>query len=205
MAIDLNKPIGAPAAASTALPRKTTMNLLVHERKARGAWKYVLAGLILACLVALFAKFAVLDVFSQVDLKQTELFAAQQELAAVEKQLENYDEVLEEYRSYTGITSDGGIDALEVMNMVGRVVQSRATVSAASTSEGKLQVNVKGITLDELGKLADTLQAEGMIESVAVTTANEATGKAAADEDASGTVAATLQIILVSADDEGGQ
>lgn len=205
MAIDLNKPIGAPAAASTALPSKTTMNLLVHERKTRGAWKYVLAGLVLIGLVALFAKFAVFDVFSQVGLKESELFAAQQELAAVEKQLENYDAVFEEYRSYTGIASEGTIDALEVMNMVGSVVQPRATVTAASTSDGNLQVNVKGITLDELGKLADTLRAEDMVESVAVTTANETTGKAASEEDAGGTVSATLQITLVSARSEGGQ
>ncbi len=208
MALDLNKPIGAAPAASMALPTKKTMNLLVHESKTRGAWKYVLAVAALVLLVALFAKFAVFDVFEQVNLKQVELNGVQQELAGVEKQLDNYDAVLEEYRSYTGITSEGAIDALAVMDMVGRVVQPKATVTAASTSNGTLVVNVKGITLDALGKLADTLRAEPMVESVAVTTATEAassdkTGEEAESE-ADKTVAASLQITLVNAE-EGGQ
>lgn len=212
MAIDLNKPIGASAAAaaSTALPTKTTMNLLVHERKTSGAWKYVLAGLVLAALVAAFAKFAVFDVFSQVDLKKAELHASQQELSAVQQQLEGYDQVLDEYRSYTGIVSEGGIDALQVMDMVANVVQPRATVTAASTSDGMLVVNVKDISLDNLGKLADILRSEETIESVTVTTASETASKAASEnsQEEAGlekTVAATLQIVLATSANEGGQ
>ena len=203
MALDLNKPIGAAPAASTALPSKTGMNLLVRERKTRGAWKYVLAAAALALLVAAFAKFAVVDVFKQIDLKNTELHAAQQELSAVNKQLENYDAVLEEYRSYTGIASEGTVDALSVMNMVGNVIQPRATVTAASTADGMLVVNVKGISLDELGKLADTLRAESMIKDVVVTTATEASSKTEGEEAEATTVSATLQITLDVVTEEG--
>ena len=213
MALDLNKPIGAAPAASTALPTKRGMNLLVRESKTRGVWKYLLALAVVALLGAAFAKFAIFDVFEQVNHKNAELAAAQQELEAVQKQLENYDSVLEEYRSYTGISTEGAIDALSVMDMVGTVVQPRATVTAASTSDGTLVVNVKGITLDELGKLADTLRAQPMVESVAVTMANEQSssskapteGEAQGETEAGNTVAASLQITLVGAESEGGQ
>ena len=210
MAIDLNKPIGAAPAASMALPSKTGMNLLVRESKTRGAWKYVLAGLILAALVGLFAKFAVFDVLAQVDLKNAELHAVQQELSAVEMQLANYDEVLDEYRSYTGIANDGALDALAVMDMVGSVIQPSATVTAASTSEGMLVVNVKDISLDDLGKLADTLRSQSMIENVVVTTAtDESSSSRAVSEESEGeaanTVAASIQIKLVGTEEEGGQ
>ena len=207
MAFDLSKPIGAAPAASMTLPTKKTMNLLVRESKTRGAWKYALAAAVLALLVALFAKFAVFDVFEQVNLKNAELYGAQQELAGVEKQLSNYDAVLEEYRSYTGIASDDAIDALAVMDMVARVVQPKATVTAASTSNGILVVNVKGITLDELGKLSDTLRGEPMVEAVAVTTATEANSSNKTDEgaesEADKTVAASLQITLASVKEVG--
>ncbi|MBQ9021418.1 MAG: hypothetical protein IJ113_05340 [Eggerthellaceae bacterium] len=205
MALDLNKPIGVSASsASMALPTKKTMNLLVRERKTRGAWKYVLAALGLALLVGLFAKFAVFDVLAQVDLKRSELYAAQQELSAVQSQLENYDAILEEYRSYTGIASDGSTDALVVMNMVATLVQPRATVTAASTSDGSLLVNVKDITLDDLGKLADALRNDAMVADVAVTTASDISSKSEEGSESTNKVSATLQITLSSGAEEGG-
>lgn len=194
MAIDLNKPIGAPAAASAALPSKTTMNLLVRERKNRGVWKYVLGVLALALIVALFAKFAVIDVYDQVAHKQAELSAAQLEHEAVLKQLESYDAVQEEYHSYTGISQTGAADALQVMDMVARVVQPAATVTSASTSDGMLIVNVKGISLDALGKLANTLRSESLVDSVTV---------ANAVDDGENVAASLVVELLVTPDEEG--
>ena len=204
MAIDLNKPIGAPSGASTSsLPSKTYINLLVHEKKASGLWKYLLAALLLALLVGLFAKFAVFDVFAQVGLKQTELHAAQMELEAAQQQLGDYEATLEEYRSYTGITQGDVIDALDVFDMVAASIQPKATVTAASTSGGALVVNVKDISLDDLGKLADALRAEPLVESVVVDSASDST--AGAEEQENTNVSATLRMTLVSAGGEGEQ
>ena len=199
MAIDLNKPLGAPPAGSTALPTKKTINLLVHENKTRNLWKYALAALVLLGLLALFAKFAVFDVLQQVDIKKTELHAAQQERDAVTAQLENYDAVLEEYRSYTGIATQGSIDALRVFDLVANVIQPKATVTGASTSDDVLVVNVTDITLDDLGKLADELSGNSLVKSVSVTTAVE---KSSEGEDAKN-VSATLQIALVNLEEAG--
>ncbi len=197
MAIDWNKPLGSSAssAASAALPSKKTMNLLVKESKRKGAGKYVAGALALALLVGLFAKFAVLDVFSQVDLKRNELNAVQQELSAVQKQADNYDAVLEEYHSYTGVDFRGATDSLAVMDMVAKVVQPQATITAVSVSNGLMQVNVKDVSLDSLGKLADQLRAQEMVETVTVANASDAE---------SNNVTATLQVALSSSDNEGG-
>lgn len=196
MALDLNKPIGPSAAASTALPTKRTMNLLVRERKNLAIGKYVLVGLGILALLAVFAKFAVFDVFNQVGLKQLELDAAQQEFSAIQRQLDNYDAVLTEYHSYTGIAAEGSTDALEVMEMIARVVQPHATVTAASASNGMVLVNVKDVTLDGLGKLTDLLRAEPLVENVTVSSATDTNAQS---------VSASLTITLAQAASEGGK
>ncbi|MBQ9068216.1 MAG: hypothetical protein IJ131_04015 [Eggerthellaceae bacterium] len=195
MAIDLHKPIGAAPAASAALPTKRTMNLLVRERKSSGAWKYALAALALALLVAAFVKFAIIDVFGQVDVKKSELVGVQAERDALDKRLADYEALQDEYLSYTGVSITGA-SAPEVTDMVARVVQPKATVTAINVSDGMISVNVKDLTLDELGKLADDLRAEELVQSVTVTNAND---------DESGHVFATLVATLADDSNEGGE
>ena len=196
MAIDWNREItlGGSGQSKGAIPTKTTMNLAPRDTLKFDIRKVVLAALALALAIGLFTKFAVIDVYSQVQSRQTELDQQQQILNGMQSRINDYDAVLDEYRSYAASSLGGmeGHDALEVMGLVSRIIEPAAAVTAASTNGKALTVNVKDIPLDRLGQLSDELKADPLVSDVSVSTANTTSD---------GNVTASIVVTLEGASD----
>ena len=191
MAIDWNKEIKIGGDSSVVLPTKTTMNLLPQQSSSVNVGKIVLLALLALVLLALIGKFGIADRYAAVSARQSELATAQTTYDAVKGKLADYDEVQAEYRSFVGNASDDEtLDALPAMQLVASAVEPSATVTAVGVRDTLVTVNVKDISLDNLGRLADTIKAQPMVSDVAVT-------KAANSDESN--VTAMLQITL-----EGG-
>ncbi len=188
MAIDWNKEIKIGGDASAVPPTKTTMNLLPQQGESVNVGRIVLLGLLALALLAVVGKFGIVDRFAAVSARQGDLATAQAAYDEVKGKLVDYDEVQAEYRSFVGNASDDEtIDALLAMELVAQAVEPSATVTAVGARDTLVTVNVKDISLDNLGRLADTIKAQPMVSDVAVT-------KAANSDEAN--VTAMLQITL---------
>ena len=189
--IDFSKPI--TLGASGAAPTKTSMNLLPPDTTKVNMGRFILWALIIIALVALFAKFFVLDRYALIATKQSELATQQATLTAVQAQLANYGEIQTAYRSYGGNIDKGKVvvDAREAADLVAKIVEPRATVTGFGTDGERLTINVKDVTLDTVGAIANSLKAQPLVaDAQAVTAANTSD----ADRNVTAMIEVTLQI-----------
>lgn len=180
MALDWNKEIsfsglrkGKPKAKAD-YPSKTYMNLVVEDRKALEARRAVPIGILLALLVAAFAKFGVYDFYDRVNQKQAELSQQQQVLSGLEAQLVDYDEVLAEYEAYESSrlsVDEDTVSATDALALVDRYIAPSARVASVDLEGNTLSLNLADITLDRVGSLVSTLDAQPMVAGVSVSTA----------------------------------
>ena len=195
MAIDWNKEITLGGSGQMVLPTKTTMNLLPQQTSSVNVGKIVLWVVLGLLLAALVGKFGIADRLAAVGDTQAKVDSAQHELDDKLAKLADFEDVQAEYRSYTGNGSeDSGIDALRAMELVATAIEPSATVTAAGSSGNMLTVGVKDISLDAVGRLADTLRAQPIVENVVVIKADSS------DES---NVTAMLQITLDPTAEEG--
>ena len=195
MAIDWNKEITLGGSGQMVLPTKTTMNLLPQQTSSVNVGKIVLWVVLGLLLAALVGKFGIADRLAAVGDTQAKVDSAQHELDDKLAKLADFEDVQAEYRSYTGNGSeDSGIDALRAMELVATAIEPSATVTAAGSSGNMLTVGVKDISLDAVGRLADTLRAQPIVENVVVIKADSS------DET---NVTAMLQITLDPTAEEG--
>lgn len=196
MALDWNKEItiGGPSKkASSEYPSKTTMNLAATEGRTVNLRNTILVGILLLVLVVLFAKFAVADFYGQVSQKQAELSTQKAQLAQVESKLANYDSVKAEYESYgTYVTGSSAaqVDALTVLNLVDQQIMPSARVTAINLKDNSLSLSLTNVSLDTIGNLVKTLNAQSIVSNVSVSTA---ANSATAASDVTATMVITLQ------------
>ena len=177
MALDWGKDrssSGAKSNGSSALPSKTTINLVsINDDKENNPAYVAAVGVVLAILIVLFTKFCVLDPLGAVNAKQSELSRAQQELANTNTMLADYDSVLSEYQSYVGANADGSStnDALLVINTLYDAVGSQARITGISYADQRVTVNLDDTTLGGVGDIANRLREQSIVSDVTVTTA----------------------------------
>lgn len=185
MALDWNKEIsfgrkkgggGKPKGPAGALPTKTTMNLMSKDRHAGDQRKRIITIAAIVLVAVLFGKFAIFDLFAQVNAKQNELGQAQTEMISAQSQLGDYSSVLSEYQSYIGAEREGSLipDALIVVKMIDHVVGEEANITGISMSDTQVTVNINKITLKKVGDLAKKLRKQEIVQSVSVSTADNA-------------------------------
>ena len=207
MALDWNKPIGGKKksggkgkgkgkGSAGALPSKKTMNLLSTDQRSGDQRRRIITIAAIVLVALLFGKFAVFDLFAQVNAKQQELGDAQTEMIAAQAQLGDYSSVISEYQTYMGTDHVGSMvpDALIVVRMIDQVVGKDANINGISMSETEVTVNIDKITLKKVGDLAKKLRKQEIVDSVSVSMAdNSQQGK---------NVSATLTITLIGGETE---
>ena len=203
MALDLGKKmsIGDIKGASRKVkkseyPEKTYINLVQVDRKTIDMRRTVVTGIVVVILLALFAKFGVIDFYARLDAKKAELGAQTAQLTALQTQLSNYNAVLEEYEGYESMSLSGdgmSVNALDALSLVETYVSPSAKVASLSLSGNTLSLSLSDVSLDGVGQLASTLRGQSMVKSVSVSTASTRN----ADSE---NVTAAMTITLVSSD-----
>ncbi len=195
MALDWNKPItiGGPSKRqSSQMPSKTTMNLCMPAEHEVDLRKAVPLGILILLVTVLFIKFGIVDMYAQVDQKQTELSQQQALVSSAESKLSGYDAVKQEYESYSSVQNAGSVDALTALDLVDTQVRSSATVTSESLKNNTLTLGLSNVSLDTIGKLVSSLYAQSIVSDVSVSTA-ATTSTSASD------VTATMVITLKQA------
>lgn len=197
MALDWNKQItiggGSSKRASGGFPTKTSMNLAVAQGHTINLRNTVIVSVLLLVVVVMFVKFGVVDYYDRIAQKQTELSAQKAQLAQMENKVANYDSVKAEYESYgsylTG-SSASQVDAITVLDLVDQQIMPSARVTAISLKNNTLSLSLSGASLETIGTLAKTLDAQAIVSNVSVSTAANSTTAAA---DVTATMVITLQ------------
>jgi hypothetical protein len=162
------------ARAGAAYPTKTSINLVRADSQGSNTAMTLLGGLVLLVLVLLFIKFAVFDVYGQVDARKADLAQQAQALAAVDGGLSDYDSVKSEYESYGPYLAgdaSSSVDAQSAFDLVDRHVAPFATIVSASLKDDTLSLSLTGISLDSIGTLVTSLRAQPIVSDVSVSTA----------------------------------
>lgn len=161
--------------ASEAMPSKTSMNLIATQSASSDKGRVALYAIVLAVVVALFLKFAVIDFQGRLSGKQAELDSLQHELSAVQADLANYDEVLGEYEAYgaKGAARDiVEVDAVGAFRLVDTCVAPYASVSSLGLAEDELKLRVDKTTLDGVSKITEALKSQPEVVEVSVSSAS---------------------------------
>ena len=127
----------------------------------------------LALFVGLFCKFAVIEQLDRVWSSQRAADQAAQQLAQLRQATENYDQVLEEYQSYTiardALSSDA--DPMACLDLVERYLIRQSTVKSFTVADGLISAQISGVTLHQVSDIYQDLKSDDLVKSVQVYTA----------------------------------
>ena len=127
-------------------PSKTTVNLAIRERSPRRISRVVCFLAILAVLVGLFSKFAVIDRLSAANQAQADAARAQALLNQLLANNSDYESVRVEYSRYfsADLTENGAaaVDCMEVLELIESRLMPRAGISSASFSGSQLSLQL---------------------------------------------------------------
>ncbi len=176
-------------------PDKTTVNLVVRERTPRQVSQAVCLAVILMVVVAVFAKFAVIDRLAAASRAEAAAAAVEQELARLQAQNVDYDRVQLEYQRYFSkeLTQEqaGSADCMEVLDLLETKLMRGAQVASAAFSSNVLSLQLTGISLDGTSALLADLYTNPLVTNVELYTAAEAD---------SGTVTLTITLAVEGGD-----
>ena len=203
MALDLGKKLSlgdikgaSKKTKKSEYPQKTYINLVQVDRKTIDMRRTALTGIVVVVLLALFAKFGVIDFYARLDAKKAELGAQTAQLTALQSQLANYNAVLEEYEGYESMSLSGdgmSVNALAAIDLVETYVAPSASVGSLSLTGNELSLSLTDVSLDGVGQIANTLKEQSMVQDVVVFNASTRNSD-------NGNTTASMKIVLASSD-----
>ena len=166
------KPLVAAKAAS-----KSSINLAPNDKVIN--WKVtapVLAVVIL--LLACLAKFGILDPLSKKTAAYNDLSAKQAQLAQLNATLAENADVEADYGrySYGWLTESerAAIDRMDIIDLLDAKVAAAAKVKNFSVSGDVVTMNLTGVSLEKASKICEDLEADDLVESASIFSANSA-------------------------------
>ena len=161
----------------TSYPVKTTLNLMVMERPAAQLKRMAPYIAVLAVLIALFCKFAVIDRLSAATRAENEAQAAERQLEQVQAQLVDYDAVNEEYTRYFSEAlgasrAEMPLDVMEALALVEGHVMNQTNISSLDFEGDAVTMRIFRAGLDRASDLYAELTALPQVSSVSLYTAN---------------------------------
>lgn len=159
-----------------AYPTKTTLNLMIRERRIGDLRILIPCAVLGAILLGLFCHFAVIERLAGAYKAEQAADRAEQALAAAEEELKNYDEVEAEYHRYFSdalFSKDIPQECMDVLNMMEKELMGKAQVASCSFSGNTLQLRLKMRQFGVTSELLDALYKVPMVESVSISTATD--------------------------------
>ncbi len=155
-----------------AIASKTTLNLVVRERKFLKTARVVPLVVAVLLLAALVGKFAVADRLAQVAAARREVEDIESQIDALQAAYADYDEVEERYNQYTYKDFDRTLaDRMDVLALVEREIFPVCRVQRLALAEKRLDMSLEGLTLRNTSDLINRLKADKLVSEVFVSTA----------------------------------
>ncbi len=159
-----------------AYPSKTTLNLMIRERR-QGDWRVLLPCVLVGViLVGLFCRYAVVERLLQADRAERAAVEAEQALAEAQQELSIYDEVEAEYNRYFSdalFSKDIPQECADVLDMMERELMGKAQVVAYSFSGNRLQLQLNMSRFGVASELIEALYQVPMVDNVSISTATD--------------------------------
>ena len=176
-------------------PSKRDMNLAMREKPQTNRSLAVLAVLLVIAFIGVFYLFAVRRVLDEVDSAATAVDNAEAQLAAIQEQTAHYDDVLDEYQSYTVVSNamTGTVNPLDCLNLIETQLVDKARVESYSVADHLVSVQLSGVTLRDVSEIYASLTASPLVSNVQVYTAST-------QKDSTEQVTATMNIELAQTD-----
>lgn len=173
-------------------PSKRDMNLAMREKPQTNR---PLAVLLVIAFIGVFYLFAVRRVLDEVDSAAAAADNAEAQLAAIQEQTAHYDDVLDEYQSYTVVSNamTGTVNALDCLNLIETQLVDKAQVESYSVADHLVSVQLSGVTLRDVSEIYASLTASPLVSNVQVYTAST-------QKDSTEQVTATMNIELAQTD-----
>lgn len=149
---------------------KQDINLAQEEKKQTSHAQLLAALLCIVLGVGLFCKFGVIDRLNVVWEAERAADNAQATLTQVQDKTVNYNEVLEEYRSYTALAE--GVDPMRCLDLIEAHLIAKSQVQSFSVADGLISAQISGVTLQQVSEIYADLMAEDLVENVQVYTAS---------------------------------
>lgn len=172
-------------------PSKRDMNLAMREKPQTNRPLAVLAVLMVIAFIGVFYLFAVRRVLDEVDSAATAADNAEAQLAAIQEQTAHYDDVLDEYQSYTVVSNamTGTVNPLDCLNLIETQLVDKTQVESYSVADHLVSVQLSGVTLRDVSEI----YASPLVSNVQVYTAST-------QKDSTEQVTATMNIELAQTD-----
>ena len=172
-------------------PSKRDMNLAMREKPQTNRPLAVLAVLLVIAFIGVFYLFAVRRVLDKVDSAAAAADNAEAQLAAIQQQTARYDDVLDEYQSYTVVSNamTGTVNPLDCLNLIETQLVDKAQVESYSVADHLVSVQLSGVTLRDVSEI----YASPLVSNVQVYTAST-------QKDSTEQVTATMNIELAQTD-----
>lgn len=177
-------------------PSKRDMNLAMREKPQTNRPPLaVLAVLLVIAFIGVFYLFAVRRVLDEVDSAAAAADNAEAQLAAIQEQTAHYDDVLDEYQSYTVVSNamTGTVNPLDCLNLIETQLVDKAQVESYSVADHLVSVQLSGVTLRDVSEIYASLTASPLVSNVQVYTAST-------QKDSTEQVTATMNIELAQTD-----
>lgn len=183
-------------------PAKTTMNLAIRETNDNSPSRVMPVFVVLVLVVALFAKFGVVDRYAALNKAEASLAASESRLTEMNQLVTGYDRVASEYHQYSGdyLTGDQKqlVDRLDLLDLLQARMAGVATLKSVSIVDNDMVVELSASSLKQVSDLRLALLQEAKVQSVTVYTAT--TGQTTTD----GTVSASMVIHVAQEGTAGG-
>lgn len=160
----------------TAYPTKTTLNLMIRERKEGDLRILIPCTLVGLVLLGLFCHFAVVERLAKAYRAEQSALLAEQNLEQALTALEPYDAVEAEYSRYFSdvlFSKDIPQECMDVLAMMEEQVMGRAQVLAYSFSGNTLLLQLKMSRFGVTSELLEALYQVPMVEQVSISTATD--------------------------------
>jgi len=163
------KPLAKKAAV--AVPSKRTMNF-VHHESSFNIKKVLPILLVVVIVLAVFAKFGILDPMAKKTAAYNELASKEAQLEVINAKLAGYDELATEYGRYSygwmNETEVNMVNRMDVLKLVESEIAKRAKIDNLAINNNVLTLNIHGITLEQASTMVRSLEESDLVESAAV-------------------------------------
>ena len=165
-----------------ALPTKKTMNF-VHHESSFNPKKVLPLAIVAIVVIAVFAKFGIMDQLDKKTAAYNDLAQRQEQLAVVNTKLAGYDELAKQYGRYSYGWMDESevnmVSRMDVLALVEQKISPAAVIENIAVNSNVLTLNIHGITLEQASAMVKSLEESEMVTSATVYNADAATAEEA--------------------------
>ena len=158
-----------------ALPSKKTMNF-VHHESSFNPKKVLPLAIVAIVVIAVFAKFGIMDQLDKKTAAYNDLAQRQEQLAVVNAKLAGYDELAKQYGRYSYGWMDESeinmVSRMDVLALVEQKISPASVIENIAVNNNVLTLNIHGITLEQASAMVKSLEESEMVSSATVYSAS---------------------------------